>query len=181
LPELACRIFSINPTQANCERNFSTLNWILGDRRTNLTLKKLEAIAKIRSYYMNNIQKELSYMSKDLTESELRESTNIASVNSIISLEENDDTVNFDGDNNLNQISPSENFSNTELAISNIVDLTAVDDSHDTNGEMGSDITPIQEQPLDPADLDYDPNDVLNGFIERERDTERNLTDSRKT
>ncbi|CAB4396463.1 unnamed protein product [Rhizophagus irregularis] len=120
-------------------------------------------------------------MSKDLTESELRESTNIASVNSIISLEKNDDTVNFDGDNNLNQISPSENFSNTELAISNIVDLTAVDDSHDTNGEMGSDITPIQEQPLNPADLDYDPNDVLNGFIERERDTERNLTDSRKT
>jgi hypothetical protein len=178
LPELACRIFSINPTQANCERNFSTLNWILGDRRTNLTLKKLEAIAKIRSYYMNNIQKELSYMSKDLTESELRESTNIASVNSIISLEEDDDTVNIDGDNNLNQTSPSENFSNTELAISNIVDLTAVDD---TNGEMSSDITPVQEQPLDPADLDYDPNDVLNGFIECERDTERNLTDSGKS
>ncbi|CAG8755942.1 ribonuclease H-like domain-containing protein [Rhizophagus irregularis DAOM 181602=DAOM 197198] len=178
LPELACQIFSINPTQANCERNFSTLNWILGDRRTNLTLKKLEAIAKIRSYYMNNIQKELSYMSKDLTESELRESTNIASVNSIISLEEDDDTVNIDGDNNLNHTSPSENFSNTELAISNIVDLTAVDD---TNGEMSSDITPVQEQPLDPADLDYDPNDVLNGFIGCERDTERNLTDSGKS
>ncbi|CAB5198560.1 unnamed protein product [Rhizophagus irregularis] len=121
---------------------------------------------------------ELSYMSKDLTESELRESTNIASVNSIISLEEDDDTVNIDGDNNLNQTSPSENFSNTELAISNIVDLTAVDD---TNGEMSSDITPVQEQPLDPADLDYDPNDVLNGFIGCERDTERNLTDSGKS
>uniref|UniRef100_U9TEL1 HAT C-terminal dimerisation domain-containing protein n=1 Tax=Rhizophagus irregularis (strain DAOM 181602 / DAOM 197198 / MUCL 43194) TaxID=747089 RepID=U9TEL1_RHIID len=158
--ELACQIFSINPTQANCERNFSTLNWILGDRRTNLTLKKLEAIAKIRSYYMNNIQKELSYMSKDLTESELRESTNIASVNSIISLEEDDDTVNIDGDNNLNQTSPSENFSNTELAISNIVDLTAVDDNHDTNREIGLDITPIQEQPLDLANLNYDPNNV---------------------
>ncbi|CAB4402187.1 unnamed protein product [Rhizophagus irregularis] len=76
----------------------------------NLTLKKLEAIAKIWSYYMNNIQKELSYMNQDLTESELRESTNIASVNSIISIEENDDTVNFDEDNNLNQISLSENF-----------------------------------------------------------------------
>ncbi|UZO24858.1 uncharacterized protein OCT59_017152 [Rhizophagus irregularis] len=117
-------------------------------------------------------------MSKDLTESELRESTNIASVNSIISLEEDDDTVNIDGDNNLNHTSPSENFSNTELAISNIVDLTAVDD---TNGEMSSDITPVQEQPLDPADLDYDPNDVLNGFIGCERDTERNLTDSGKS
>ncbi|UZO15299.1 uncharacterized protein OCT59_006728 [Rhizophagus irregularis] len=80
-------------------------------------------IAKIQSYYMNNIQKELNYMSNDLTESELRKSTNITSVNSIISLKENNNTVNFDGDNNLNQISPSENFSNTEFAISNIVDF----------------------------------------------------------
>ncbi|PKC71275.1 hypothetical protein RhiirA1_453710 [Rhizophagus irregularis] len=46
-----------------------------------------------------------------------------------------------------------ENFSNTELAI-------------------------IQKQPLNSADLDYDPNDILNGFIE---DTERNLTDSGKS
>ncbi|CAG8833726.1 16262_t:CDS:2, partial [Gigaspora margarita] len=29
LAELAHRIFSINPTQSNCERNFSTLKWIL--------------------------------------------------------------------------------------------------------------------------------------------------------
>ncbi|PKC01284.1 hypothetical protein RhiirA5_426957 [Rhizophagus irregularis] len=92
---------------------------------------------------MNNIQKELNYMSNDLTESELRKSTNITLVNSIISLKENNNTVNFDGDNNLNQISPSENFSNTEFAIS-------------------LDITPIQEQPLDLANLNYDPNNVEN-------------------
>ncbi|PKY17410.1 hypothetical protein RhiirB3_430032 [Rhizophagus irregularis] len=87
---------------------------------------------------MNNIQKELNYMSNDLTESELRKSTNITSVNSIISLKENNNTVNFDGDNNLNQISPSENFSNTEFAI---------------------------KQPLDLANLNYDPNNVENKQI----------------
>ncbi|CAG8754365.1 17720_t:CDS:2 [Rhizophagus irregularis] len=172
LPELACRIFSINPTQANCERNFSILNWILGERRTNLSLKNLEAIARIRSYYMNNIQRELSYISKDLTESELRESINIASVNSIISLEDDNDIVNING-NNSNPTLPSENFSNTELAISNIVDLAAIDD----NGEVSADINPVQERPLDSEDLNYNPNDVLNGFLERERDTERNFTE----
>lgn len=172
LPELACQIFSINPTQANCERNFSILNWILGERRTNLSLKNLEAIARIRSYYMNNIQRELSYISKDLTESELRESINIASVNSIISLEDDNDIVNING-NNSNPTLPSENFSNTELAISNIVDLAAIDD----NGEVSADINPVQERPLDSEDLNYNPNDVLNGFLERERDTERNFTE----
>jgi hypothetical protein len=168
LAELAYRIFSINPTQANCERNFSTLNWILGERRTNLTIKKLEAIARIRSYYMNNIQRELSY-SKDLTESELKESTNITSINNIINLVEDDDTGNIDGihGNNSNPNLPSEDFSNTELAIRNIVDLTA---TNDINGEMESDITPIQEPSLDPTDLSYNPNDVLNGFLEHEKE-----------
>ncbi|CAB5351053.1 unnamed protein product [Rhizophagus irregularis] len=61
-------------------------------------------IAKIQSYYMNNIQKELNYMSNDLTET--------------------------------------------------------VDNNHDTNREIGLDITPIQEQPLDLANLNYDPNNV---------------------
>ncbi|GES99151.1 ribonuclease H-like domain-containing protein [Rhizophagus clarus] len=166
LAELAYQIFSINPTQANCERNFSILNWILGEKRINLTLKKLEAIAKIRSYYMNNFQRELSYVSKNLTESELRESINISSVSNIISLGDDNDIGNIDG-NNLNLTLPS---SNTELAIRNIVDLTAIDG---INEEMGSNIIPAQEQPLDPADLNYDPNDVLNGFLEHER----NLTE----
>ncbi|UZO16383.1 uncharacterized protein OCT59_007772 [Rhizophagus irregularis] len=121
---------------------------------------------------MNNIQRELSYISKDLTESELRESINIASVNSIISLEDDNDIVNING-NNSNPTLPSENFSNTELAISNIVDLAAIDD----NGEVSADINPIQERPLDSEDLNYNPNDVLNGFLERERDTERNFTE----
>ncbi|GBB89019.1 hypothetical protein RclHR1_15660001 [Rhizophagus clarus] len=102
-------------------------------KRINLTLKKLEAIAKIRSYYMNNFQRELSYVSKNLTESELRESINISSVSNIISLDDDDDIGNIDG-NNLNLTLPS---SNTELAIRNIVDLTAIDG---INEEMGSNI-----------------------------------------
>jgi hypothetical protein len=172
LPELAYQIFSINSTQANCERNFSILNWILGKRQTNLSLKNLEVIARIRSYYMNNIQRELSYISKKMTEDELRESINIASVNSIIGLEDDNDIVNINGNNSL----PSKNFSNTKLAISNIVDLMAIDD----NGKIGANITPAQEQPLVPDDLNCNSNDILDEFLERERNTERNSTEISK-
>ena len=168
LAELAYRIFSINPTQANCERNFSILNWILGENRTNLTLNKLEAIAKIRSYYMNNIQKELSYIGKNLVESELRESINIASVSSIIGLE---GVVNT-SDNDLELTSPLQSFSNIELTIGNIVDLTV--NINDINEERDSNITSTQVQPLDPADLIYDPNDILNRFLECERRVVKN-------
>ncbi|PKK57976.1 hypothetical protein RhiirC2_797068 [Rhizophagus irregularis] len=107
-------------------------------------------MAKIWSYYMHNIQKELSYMNQDLTESVLRESTNITSVNSIISIEENDDTVNFDEDNNLNQISLSENFQilNWTLVILLICQLLMIVMILIMERCMGSDITSIQEQPL---------------------------------
>ncbi|RIB19786.1 hypothetical protein C2G38_2035800 [Gigaspora rosea] len=71
LAELAHRIFSINPTQAVRERNFSTLKWILGDRRMGLGLNKLEGMAKIRQYYMTNIRRELSFFGKELTEKNL--------------------------------------------------------------------------------------------------------------
>jgi hypothetical protein len=165
LAELACRIFSINPTQANCERNFSTLNWILGENRTNLSLNRLEAIAKIRSYYMNNIQKELSYIGKNLTESELRESVNIASIDSIFNLENTNEIAN-NSDNYL----PPESYSRTELAIGDIVDLTI--NINDNSGDRNSDTAPAQVQQLNSADLNYNPSEVLNEFLEHEREND---------
>ncbi|GES79071.1 hypothetical protein GLOIN_2v1785142 [Rhizophagus clarus] len=63
-----------------------------------------------------------------------------------------------------------ESINISSVTIRNIVDLTAIDG---INEEMGSNIILTQEQPLDPADLNYDPNDVLNGFLEHER----NLTE----
>ena len=70
LPELAIRLFGIIPS--NCERNFSTLKWvIIGDRRTRLAVQKLEDISKIRSYYLTNTKAEFLYHGKELTYSEL--------------------------------------------------------------------------------------------------------------
>ncbi|RIA96384.1 hypothetical protein C1645_815400 [Glomus cerebriforme] len=111
---------------------------------------------------MNNIQKELSYIGKNLTEKELRESTNIASINSIISLEVENKIANIGGNN-----SPSESFSSIELAIGEIINLTI--NINDNNEKRGFD-TSAQVQQLDLADLIYDPNDILNEFLEYENE-----------
>ncbi len=64
-------------------------------------------------------------------------------------------------------ISLLQSFSNTELAIGNIVDLTV--NINDINEERDSNTTLTQVQPLNLANLIYDSNDVLNGFLEHER------------
>ena len=47
LRNLALRLFAITPSQANCERNFSILKWMIGNRRTRLNVNKLEGMSKI--------------------------------------------------------------------------------------------------------------------------------------
>jgi len=116
LAELAERLFSISPSQAAYERLFSILKWMLGDRHTNMSITRLEALAKIRSYYMTNIKSELHFYGKLLTEADLRECSNISSVATILNLEE------FDCDNeheDTESILPS-----LDLNISEIIDLT---------------------------------------------------------
>ncbi|CAG8790888.1 3068_t:CDS:2 [Gigaspora margarita] len=101
------KIFSINPTQANCKRNFSALKWILGERRTHLDLNRLEGIAKIRSYHITNIRREINVC-------------NLSSVSSIMSYEDNQlevsETNLLDNDNIISNNSIS-------LLIEEIVDL----------------------------------------------------------
>jgi hypothetical protein len=135
----------------------------LGENRNNLILNKLEAIAKIQAYYMTNIQSELNYVGKDLTEGKLRESVNITSVNSFIDLE--NEVMNISRNNsNSDLTSSSESFSNIELTIGKIFDLTV-----NINEEKGSDNILTSQQPPNPADLIYDPNDILDRFLEDER------------
>jgi len=151
LAELACRIFSINPTQASCERNFSSLKWILGDRRINLNISRLEGISKIRSYYTTNIQRELSFSDKELTEADLRDACNLSSVGNIMSYEENQ----MDDDDE-----PLSDTSNT-LLINEIIDL-----------EIEENLEPLTEETSRAVlleDLDYNPCDILNRFLEHEK------------
>ncbi|CAG8485394.1 15373_t:CDS:2 [Rhizophagus irregularis] len=95
LRNLALRLFGIAVLQTGCERNFSTLKWIIGDRRTRLDVQKLEGISKIRSYYLTSIKNELSYYGKHLDEAELREVANISAVGEIVALDDNNDNTNY--------------------------------------------------------------------------------------
>ncbi|GBC23318.2 ribonuclease H-like domain-containing protein [Rhizophagus irregularis DAOM 181602=DAOM 197198] len=95
LRDLALRLFCIAVSQAGCERNFSVLKWIIGDRRTRLDVQKLEGISKIRSYYLASIKNELSYYGKHLDETELREVANTSAVGEIIALDDNDNDTNY--------------------------------------------------------------------------------------
>ena len=56
LAELALQLFGIIPSQSSCERNFSTLKWLIDDQRTRLAVQKLENMTKIRLYYLTNIK-----------------------------------------------------------------------------------------------------------------------------
>ena len=64
LQQLALYILSATPHSVNCERVFSTLGWIYGKRRlTRLQTSKVEAMAKIRSFYISKSNEKLKYIS----------------------------------------------------------------------------------------------------------------------
>jgi len=50
--------------------NFSILKWFIGNKRTRLGIKKLEGMAKIRTYFMTNIRNALTHYGKELMDSE---------------------------------------------------------------------------------------------------------------
>jgi hypothetical protein len=136
LQELALLLFSIVPSQAVCERNFSMLKWFLGERRTSLTLSKIESMAKIRSYYISNTDKEIRYRNKNLSENELRKSIDesvvtydIFETNEILERDENLEQGNLNNENlnELEENTENENISSTILNINQFVDLTLPD------------------------------------------------------
>ncbi|CAG8777132.1 31710_t:CDS:2, partial [Gigaspora margarita] len=116
LLQLALRLFSIVPSQAVCERNFSMLKWFYGDKRTRLCLSRVEDMAKIRSYYLSNSNKELQLYSKDLNNKELYESINASMVTCDL-LETSDENTNSDRINNLDYMNENENLESSVLNI----------------------------------------------------------------
>ncbi|RHZ52177.1 hypothetical protein Glove_464g17 [Diversispora epigaea] len=127
LQELALLLFSIVPSQAVCKRNFSMLKWFLGERRTSLTLLKIESMAKIRSYYISNTDKEIHFRNKNLSEDELRKSIDKSVViydifeNKILKRNENLEQENLNGSEENTE---DENISSTILNINQFVNLT---------------------------------------------------------
>ena len=76
LQQLALYILSATPHSANCECVFSTLGWIYGKRRLRLQTSKVEAMAKIRSFYISKSNEELKYTSSKYSKDELKDMIN---------------------------------------------------------------------------------------------------------
>jgi hypothetical protein len=168
LAELADRIFSINPSQASCERNFSTLKWLLGNYRTRTTVTKLEGMAKVRSYYMSNIRDGLSYK-PELTEAELREVIRNTAIGSVMEMDGDDDDN--DGDDEELQSDPDDSqFSSTTLELSNTVDLES---SYFQGQEFEEVIVYIDnDEVIESGNMDYNPENILDSFLSCERGEE---------
>jgi hypothetical protein len=80
LVTLAQRMFSITPSEAGCERNFSILKWFYGDLRTCLNINKVELMSMMHTYWMTNIKKEMSLYGKNITDDDLRNFTQNSTV-----------------------------------------------------------------------------------------------------
>jgi hypothetical protein len=157
LSELALRLFGIIPSQANCERNFSTLRWIIGDRRTRLAVQKLENITKIRSYYLTNIKSELVYHGKELKDSDLQNIANNSSIGAVMNLEL-EDRLEFDNnDNDSNINSNLVNNVNNRLDIENIIDFEIFRDENEIVYQNNTDVY---------YDVNFDPETLLDSFLE---------------
>jgi hypothetical protein len=121
LQDLALKIFSITPHSASCERIFSTLGWLYGKRRQRLSLSKIEAMAKIRSFNISNIKKELAFASQTFTEAELRD---MVMESTFLMDDDDDDDEHNDDDFENTSIDTSNN--NIYVAIEDLFDLDQV-------------------------------------------------------
>ena len=155
MQDLALRLFGIIPSQANCERNFSALKWMIGDRRTKLDVNKLEGMSKIRSYYLASIKEELLFYGKNLDENELRVVANNFAVGEIIALD-NENGITNDLTNENIQRKEKEVETQITLVLENVIDLTcSFDNVENVNLEINEEI----------GNMDFNPTDLVDQIL----------------
>src|SRR4051812_14503489 len=91
LVSLAIKMFSITPSEAGCERNFSVLKWFYGDHWTRLDISRIESMSMMRSYWITNVKKEMAFYGKEITANDLQHCTQISAV--VDELDEFDDVM----------------------------------------------------------------------------------------
>ena len=163
LQQLALRLFSIVPSQAVCERNFSMLKWFYGDKRTRLCISRVEDMAKIRSYYLSNSDKELQLYGKNLNNEELYESINTSMVTYDL-LEMSDENTDNGKTNNLDDINESEYFESLTLNIADLVDLTLTEFL--ASGDAVFSLEPVTtNRARDVGNMSYDPIELARQMV----------------
>ncbi|CAJ0827644.1 8092_t:CDS:2 [Entrophospora sp. SA101] len=138
-----------------CEHNFSTLKWIYGDYQTKLSIYKVEAMCKICSYYISNLDKELKYYGKGLNINEIR--------NNIFDSSVTDNFFDESDFNNINDIENDENQNiniNSNLELGNLINLSLPE----FNSNFRSDIINEQSESLrniNVGNMSYDPSALV--------------------
>jgi hypothetical protein len=157
LVSLAIKLFSITPSEAGCERNFSVLKWFYGDRRTRLNINRIESMSMMRSFWMTNIKKEMAFHGKEITADDLRQCIRISTV--IDELDEYD----FDDDTSEDSESSDYAIGSTSLDISSIANL----DHAIFNGGHQVVQTNLNRD-LVPDNLEYNVGDLVSRFLNEE-------------
>jgi hypothetical protein len=127
IQQLAKKLFAITPHAASCERIWSTCGWLYGKKRCNLSVERVEALAKIHSYYVSNCKEELKIAGENISENEILE-TFLA----VQDDNESEDDDEDDDDDDIETLShEEENNNNNEellepyvLIIQNTMDLS---------------------------------------------------------
>ncbi|CAG8619271.1 9331_t:CDS:2, partial [Racocetra fulgida] len=140
---LAIKLFSVSPHAASCERIWSTCGWIYGQRRVNLSVENIDAIAQVRSNYIANNKFELPRYSENKSAEDIRKILYNAD------LYEETDTVNF------------------EQAILNAnINQSSVDDDNNVISQMHVDLEPGSSDWLEEFNQeDYDPAELGEMFL----------------
>ena len=163
LQRLAIKLFSVSPNSASCERQFSSLGWLLGKRRQRLKLESIESLGKIHRYTISNVEKELGYLQVH-NEEFIKNLVMVVTVNN--ENQYNDNIVNdMDFDDNITDDESdsnviAQNSSNISLLnVENIIDLVlwvVIDPTYIPQGFQSADKSDDNDE------SDFDVNTILN-------------------
>ncbi|CAG8773438.1 20838_t:CDS:2, partial [Dentiscutata erythropus] len=160
---LAIRIHSISPHNAAYERTFSILGWYLGKRRTRLSIDRLELMAQMHSFLVENAKSELNYVNQNLCHEDF-----LSIFNKIANSMENEtdlfdsDSVSFpeeleeDMEENIEESSEETDNSVSEnslnLEIGNFISLSSRLESNESSS--------LNEE-IEHGNRDFDLNDLI--------------------
>ncbi|CAB5320396.1 unnamed protein product [Rhizophagus irregularis] len=199
LKQLALKLFAIMPNSASCERGFSKLGWLSGKYRINLSTQSFESLAKMSSYYLSNLKKELIYYGQNISTEEITEIIHSLDFNEI---EEADKDSNFEDSNIINDKSND----NVEviiewhpLQLENFIDLNnpiitkdldIIQDDSDTDlsneesensqNTNSNNSDNESESNSESEDYNYNPNEIAKDIYNNDDITDDNYTEEKK-
>jgi len=159
-------ILSICLNSASCERGFSTLGWLTRKRRLRLSVKHLESMVKLITYYRSNAKKELTVYGNKMSESQLMKVVQL-SLAEPVEEEEDDDDSEFEERRTITgEIIPEDN-------VRVVIEQLWLDKTLNLDHEII--VKNLGEIPID--DFDFDEIEDSNDIRVESFDTEQRIFD----